>query len=89
LDSGSLANFISRDATLRAGLKPSLKKDSYLLHVANRERMLYKLLIKHEVVTKLDIQEHYEKICLDVFSLAAYDIILGLPWLQEHNLQID
>jgi hypothetical protein len=51
--------------------------------------MLYKLLIKHEVVTKLDIQEHYEKICLDVFSLAAYDIILGLPWLQEHNLQID
>jgi hypothetical protein len=63
---------------LWAGLKLSLKKDPYLLYVANRERMLYKLLIKHEVVIKLNIQGYYEKICLDVFSLAAHDIILGL-----------
>jgi hypothetical protein len=55
LDSGSSANFISGDATLRARLKPSLKKDPYLLHVANGERMPYKSLIRHEVVTKLDI----------------------------------
>jgi hypothetical protein len=89
LDSGSSANFISGDATLRAGLKPSLKKDLYPLHVANGERMLHELLIKHEVVIKLDIQGHYEKICLDVFGLAAHDIILGLPWLREHNPQID
>jgi hypothetical protein len=41
--------------------------------------MLYKLLIKHKVITKLDIQGYYKKICLDVFSLAAYNIILGLP----------
>jgi hypothetical protein len=89
LDSGSSANFISGDATLQAGLKLSLKKDLYPLHVANRERMLHESLIKHEVVIKLDIQGHYEKICLDVFGLAAHDIILGLLWLQEHNPQID
>jgi transposase InsO family protein len=89
LDSGSSANFISGDATLRAGLKPSLKKDPYPLHVANGERMPHESLIKHEVVTKLDIQGHHEKICLDVFGLAAHDIILGLPWLREHNPQID
>jgi hypothetical protein len=78
LDSGSSANFISRDATLQARLKLSLKKEPYLLHVANGERIPHKLLIKHKVVTKLNIQGHYKKICLDVFGLAAYNIILGL-----------
>jgi hypothetical protein len=55
LDLGLSANFISGDATLQAGLKLSLKKDPYLLYVANRERMLHELLIKHEVIIKLDI----------------------------------
>jgi hypothetical protein len=55
LDSGLLANFISGDAVLKARLKPYLKKEPYLLHVANRERMLNKLIIKHKAVTKLNI----------------------------------
>jgi hypothetical protein len=55
LDSGLSANFISRDATLQAGLKLSLKKDPYLLYVANGERILYELLIKHKVMIKLNI----------------------------------
>jgi hypothetical protein len=55
LDLGLLANFISGDAMLWARLKLSLKKDLYLLYIANGERMLYELLIKHEVVIKLNI----------------------------------
>jgi transposase InsO family protein len=89
LDSGSSANFISGDAALRAGLKPYLKEEPYPLHVANGERMPNESIIKHEAMTKLDIQGHQEKICLDIFGLAAHDVILGLPWLQEHNPQID
>jgi hypothetical protein len=41
--------------------------------------MLDELVIRHEVVAKLSIYRYYEKIYLDVFSLAAHDIILGLP----------
>jgi hypothetical protein len=37
------------------------------------------LTIKHEVSTKLYIQGYQETICLDVFSLAAHNIILGIP----------
>jgi hypothetical protein len=55
LDLGLLANFISRDTTLWAGLKLSLKKDPYLLYIANRERIPHELLIKHEVIIKLNI----------------------------------
>jgi hypothetical protein len=55
LDLGLLANFILGDAVLKAGLKLYLKKEPYLLYVANRERMLNKLIIKHKAVTKLNI----------------------------------
>jgi hypothetical protein len=37
------------------------------------------LVIRHEVVAKLSIHRYHEKIYLDVFSLAAHDIILELP----------
>jgi hypothetical protein len=55
LDLGLLANFILEDAVLKARLKPYFKKEPYLLYIANRERMLNELIIKHEAVTKLDI----------------------------------
>jgi hypothetical protein len=38
---------------------------------------------------ELRIQEHQEVITFDVFGLATYNIILGLPWLREHNPRID
>ena len=37
----------------------------------------------------LSIQEHEEKLDLDVFGLATHDIILRLSWLIEHNPWID
>jgi hypothetical protein len=89
LDSGSSANFISGTAALRAGLKPYQKQEPYFLHVANREEMPIKSGITHALRTKLNIQGHQEKINLDVFGLAAHDVVLGLPWLREHNPRID
>jgi transposase InsO family protein len=89
LDSGAQANYVSGEAVLRAGLQPSLKECSYELHVANGEQMPQESLIRHEVLTTLDIQGYQWKGCLDVFGLAAHDVILGLPWLKEINPQID
>jgi transposase InsO family protein len=89
LDSGSSANFISGTAVLRAGLKPYRKQTPYSLHVANGERMPTESGISHAVNTELNIQGHQEKIHLDVFGLAAHDVVLGLPWLREHNPRID
>jgi hypothetical protein len=46
--------------------------------------------ITHEVSkVELRIQEHQEVITFDVFGLATYNVILGLPWLREHNPRID
>ena len=80
VDSGSQANYVSAHAVERAGLKPQRKQQPYPLHVANSEPMPNEERITHEVrQVKLSIQEHKEKIDLDVFGLATYDIILGLP----------
>jgi hypothetical protein len=55
LDLELLANFILGDAVLKARLKLYLKKELYLLYIANRERILNKLIIKHKAVIKLNI----------------------------------
>jgi transposase InsO family protein len=89
VDSGSDNNYISGEAALRAGLQPRLKRTPYSLQVANGQRMPGESTIKHEVSTKLHIQGHQETIYLDVFGLAAHDIILGIPWLREHNPRIN
>jgi hypothetical protein len=40
---------------LKARLKLYLKKELYLLYIANRERILNKLIIKYKAVIKLNI----------------------------------
>jgi hypothetical protein len=55
LDLELLANFILGDAVLKARLKLYLKKEPYLLYVANRERIPNKLIIKYKAITKLNI----------------------------------
>jgi hypothetical protein len=46
-------------------------------------------LITHEVTTTLYINNELQKVTLDVFGLAAYDVILGLPWLRKRNPRIN
>jgi transposase InsO family protein len=90
VDSGSQANYISARAVLLAGLRPLRKEESYPLHVANGQPMPGETTITHEVTkVTLRIQDHQEELDLDVFGLATHDIILGLPWLREHNPRID
>jgi hypothetical protein len=48
--------------------------------------MLEELVIDYEVNTTLYIYGYKQRICLDVMRLADHDIILGIPWLREHNL---
>jgi hypothetical protein len=64
---------------LRARLKPYQKQEPYFLHIANREEMPTESGITYAIVTELNIQGHQEKIHLDIFSLAAHNVILELP----------
>ena len=90
VDLGSQANYVSAHAVREARLTQLRKQQPYPLHVANGEPMPNEERITHEVrQVTLSIQEHEEELDLDVFGLATHDIILGLPWLREHNPRID
>ena len=80
LDSGSQSNYISSRAVKRAGLQPQRKNDPYPLRVANGEPMPQELEINCKVSSvPITLRKHYEEIDLDIFRIATYNIILGLP----------
>ena len=50
------------------------------MRVANREPMPQELEITCEVLSvPITLSKHYKEIDLDVFRIATYNIILGLP----------
>jgi len=34
-------------------------------------------------------KNHIERIRMDIYNLGKTDVILGIPWLQAHNLEIN
>ena len=38
---------------------------------------------------RLQIREHQEEVCFDVTDLGNYDLVLGFPWFEKHNPDID
>jgi hypothetical protein len=89
LDSGSSVNYISGSAALRARLRPLQKTDLYQLYIVNGVEMLQNATITHDTIAMINIKGRSMRVHLDIFGLAAHDIILGLPWLKESNPQID
>jgi hypothetical protein len=37
----------------------------------------------------MDIDSHKEIISFDIIKLGKYKVVLGIPWLSKHNLEID
>ena len=87
IDSGSQGNYISEEVMLRAGLQPSKKRQPYTVTMASTNATKR---ITHEVTVDLKLALEYEnRITLDVLGTAAHDVILGLPWLRDHNPHVD
>ena len=64
----------------QARLQLQQKKDLYLLRVINREPIPQELEITYKVLSiPIKLSKHYKDIDLDVFRIATYNIILGLP----------
>jgi len=46
-------------------------------------------VILHKVEVNMYFKEHVERVRIDVCDLGKTEVILGMPWLQTHNLEID
>ena len=63
------------------------KNDGYELIVVDGLRLPD--VDSETILLLLAIQRHYEEITLDVLNTASHDIVLGMPWLEKHNLVIN
>ena len=88
LDSGATGLFMSKKCTERGGFK--LIKLGKLIVVRNVDGTGNSGgSITHEVEVNLYFKGHVERVRMDVCDLGKTEVILGIPWLQAHNPEID
>jgi hypothetical protein len=91
IDSGATGNFISPRALgkVNAPIKPIRP---YELQVVDGTNVLYNDGIIDQGITpsRMTIDgRHQEDIQLDIAPIGKHDVILGMPWIEEHNPDID
>jgi len=45
--------------------------------------------VTHKVEIKIYFKGHMEKVRMDMCNLGKADVILGMPWLSQHNPKIN
>ena len=84
LDSGAMGNFIHKELVQQLGLVRTPRPPLPLMDVKG----LKIGEIGFQVKVTIQMGAHEEDIILDVANISAHRLILGLPWLQVHNPEI-
>ena len=88
LDSRTMDLFIDTKFTKEKGFK--LEKLKTPLLIRNIDRMAnVEEAITHQVECNMFFEGHVERAQMDVYNLGKIEVILGMPWLVAHNLEID
>jgi len=88
LDSGAMGMFMDRQTVARHGFK--LQKLDRLLAVKNIDGTNNSRgAITHQVECNVFFKGHVERMRMDVCNLGKTEVILGMPWLAAHNLEIN
>jgi len=88
LDSGATGLFMSKRCTERGDFKLiKLKKPILVRNVDSTGNSGGAIL--HEVEVNLYFKGYVERVRMDVCNLGKTEVILGIPWLQTHNPEID
>ena len=80
-----MGNFIAEKLVEKAEI-PTKTVEGFSILFPNGETSLCN---KETLETYLEIQDHHESVQLKVAPLPHHDIILGKPWLETWNLNID
>jgi len=88
LDSGATGLFISKRCAERGDFKLiKLEKPILVRNVDGTGNSGG--AIQHKVEVNLYFKGHVERVRIDVCNLGKIEVILGIPWLQVHNPEID
>jgi hypothetical protein len=88
IDSGATGNFMSPECKEKLRIPGRIKTEPVPIMGLNGE--LFKEKLDQETGDlAIDINDHKEMINFNVTKLGKYEIMLGIPWLSKHNLEID
>jgi len=88
LDSGATGMFMNRQTAARHGFK--LQKLKRLIAIRNVDGTNNSgEAITHQVECNVFYKGHMERMRIDVCNLGKTEVILGMPWLAAHNLEIN
>jgi len=88
LDSSTTEMFMDRKMAARNGFK--LQKLERPVVVRNMNGMNNSRgAITHQVEVSVCYKSHVERMRIDICDLGRIDVILGMPWLQAHNPEIN
>jgi len=88
LDSGTTEIFMDRQTAARHGFK--LQKLERQIAIRNVDGMNNSGgAIMHQVEYNVFYKGHMERMRMDVYDLGKIEVILGMPWLAAHNLEIN
>jgi hypothetical protein len=89
VDSSATSSFVDQTFVTQHNIHVVKKSTLVLVEVIDG-RTIASGAITHEI-TALELRsgKHAKKIILNIISTLHYPVILGLPWLEAHNLIID
>ena len=88
LDSGTTGIFMDREMAKRHGFKMTkLERPLKVKNVDRTENSRGNIM--HQVEVNVFYKNHVKRIRMDVCNLGKTEVILGMPWLQVHNPEIN
>jgi len=88
LDSGTMGIFMDREIARKHGFKMTkLERPLKVKNVDRTENSGGSIAYQAEV--NIFYKNHVERIRMDVCNFRKTEVILGIPWLQAHNPEIN
>lgn len=88
VDSGATTLFIDKDFATKHGLKLNrIRKPQTVRTIDGSEITSGKIM--SDTWVDVEIGRHKEGVRLKLVKLDGQDIVLGMPWLRQHNVKID
>jgi len=88
LDSGATGLFMDTTFAKEKGFRMEKMKRSLLVKNVDGSENIGGA-ITHQVKCNMFFKGHVERVWMDICNLGKMEVILGMPWLAAHNLEID
>ena len=87
----AIRNFVSSSFVNKKSLLTQKKKNAYNLMTIDKHSLKNndEMIIEEIIPLTITFQQHHEELTLNIVRMINHDIVLGMPWLKMHNLNID